>query len=144
MCKIFLICMISSLQSSVFLTSCSWAINFVNVCSQDKLYATKLWFSHIKFSFWMRQEYSWCTSKPSSSKFMNGKWNYIHSHSLMHHVLFTVSGIRSWMCLTVKYYWISYSILVKLFLSLTIPTINILFIAKLFLGILDIFWWWII
>ena len=32
-----------SFQHYVFLASCYWAINFVNVCSNRKLYATKLW-----------------------------------------------------------------------------------------------------
>ena len=43
------------------------------------------------------------------------------------------------MYLTVKYYWISYSIVVKLFLSLTTLPINILFIVKLFLTVLGSF-----
>ena len=40
--KRYYIFMTYFLQHEVFLASCYWAINFVNVCSNGKLYATKL------------------------------------------------------------------------------------------------------
>ena len=43
------------------------------------------------------------------------------------------------MCLTVKDYWISYNIVVKLFFSLSVFTITILFIVQPFLAVVDIF-----
>ena len=50
------------------------------------------------------------------------------NHSLLYHLLCTVSGISYCMCLSVKYYHISYTI-----------SYSILFIDKIFLIVLDIF-----
>ena len=99
-----------SLQHEVFLASCYWAINFVNVCSNRKLYATKLWYSNWKVGFWMRQEFQWCSNKSSSRKSMYDKWNHIRNHSLLYQLLFTVSVIPYLMCLSLKYYRIYCSI----------------------------------
>ena len=68
---------------------------------------------------------------------MYDKWNHIRNHSLLYHLLFTASGIPYCMCPAVKYYWISYSI--RYSLVLTVLTVTILIIVKLFLIVLDIF-----
>ena len=97
-----------SLQNQVFLVSYYWAIYFMNECSNGNLYTAKLW--HRNWKVWMREEFHWCSNKSSSTKSMYDKWNHIRNHFLLYHLLFTISGIPSCMCLFVKYYWISYSI----------------------------------
>ena len=67
------------LQYEVFLASCYWAINFVNVCSNCKLYATKLWHSKWEVGFWMQQEFYWCNYKSSSTNSIYDKWNHIRT-----------------------------------------------------------------
>ena len=56
MSKIY-ISMTYSLQHEVFLASCYWEINFLNVCSYGKLSATKLSCSNWKVGFWMWKEF---------------------------------------------------------------------------------------
>ena len=67
------------LPHEVFLASCYWAINFVNVYSNCKLYTTKLWHSKGKNGFWMQQEFYWCNNKFSSTKSIYDKWNHIRT-----------------------------------------------------------------
>ena len=67
------------LQHEVFLASWYWAINFVNVCSNCKLYATKLWHSKWKVGFWMQQEFYWCNNKSLSTKSIYDNWNHIRT-----------------------------------------------------------------
>ena len=69
----------------------------------------------------MRQEFYWCNDKSSSIKSMSAKQNQICNHSLLYHLLFTVSEIPYCTSLSVKYGWnsyiISYSIVQLLLLS---------------------------
>ena len=53
MCKISPHSKTYSLQNQLFLGSYSWVINFVNMYSNGKLYARKLWHSYGKVGFWM-------------------------------------------------------------------------------------------
>ena len=129
--------MIYSLQHEVFLASCYRAISFMNVCSNGNLYATKLWHSNWNAGLWMPQDFKWCNNKSSSTKSIYDEWNHIHNYSLPYHLLFTVSEIPYCMCLSVKYYWISYGITYSL--VLTVLTVTILFIVNLILIVLDIF-----
>ena len=69
-----------SLQHEVFLASCYWVINFVNMSSNRKLCGIKPWHSYGKNGFWMEQEFFWCNNKSwSTTKSIYDKWNHVRT-----------------------------------------------------------------
>ena len=139
MCKFLNKSMIYFLQNQLFLAGYFWAINFVNVYSKGKLHATNRVIAAKKLAFECDKSISTAVTNLHQQKPCYYNWNHICSHSLQYYLLFTVCGIPYWMCLTVKDYWISYNIVVKLFFSLSVFTITILFIVQPFLAVVDIF-----
>ena len=90
------------------LASYSWAVN-LNVLQQQICKKTDTTTETLAFEC----DYSIYVATinyQKSTKSMYSKCNYIGNHFLLYHLIFSVSEISYCMCLSINYYWTSYSI----------------------------------
>lgn len=124
----------TSLQNQVFLASYSWTINFMNVCSNSKLYAIKLWHSYWKMIFEYDTSINTATTNLIQQNLCMANGIILVSnipYCVIYYSLYScIHCIPYCNCLSVNY----------IFINLIVLTVIIVFVVNLFLTVLDIFW----